>query len=86
MTTQSSGVQSLHISVGVSGVVVVLIAAAVLVVISVTVCLRKRKSKHFNTLTDNVAYGVSKNEMELGTNAAYTATSYSNTLQDKADT
>ena len=85
MTTLSSGVQSLYISVGVSGVVVVLIAA-VLVVISVTVCLRKRKSKHFNTVTDNVAYGVSEKEMKLSTNAAYTATRYSNTLQDRADT
>ena len=69
---------------GVSGVVMVLIAAAAVIVISVTVCLRKRKSKRFNTLTDNVAYGVSMNEMELSTNAAYTATSYSNTLQDRA--
>ena len=83
VTTQSRG--SLYISVGVSGVVVVLIVAAV-IVISVTVCLKKRKSKHFNTVTDNVAYGVSEKEMELSTNAAYTATSYSNTLQDRADT
>ena len=86
VTTQSSGVQSLYISVGVGGVVVVLIAAAAVIVISVTVCLKKRKSKHFNTVTDNVAYGVSEKEMELSTNAAYTATSYSNTLQDRADT
>ena len=86
VSTQSGGAQSLYIIVGASGVVVVLITAAAVIVISVTVCLRKRKSKHFNTVTDSVAYGVSEKEMELSTNAAYTATSYSNTLQDKADT
>ena len=42
---------------------VVLIAAAV-IVISVTVCLRKRNNKHVN-VTDNVAYGMSRNEIEL---------------------
>ena len=84
--TQSSGkTLSLYISVGVSGVVVVLIAAAV-IVISVTVCLKKRKSKHVNTLTDNVAYGVSEKDMEISTNAAYNATFNSTNLQDKADT
>ena len=77
--TQSSEAVSLYIIVGVSGVVVVLIAAAV-IVISVTVCLRRRK--HVNTLTDNVAYGVSENEMELTTNAAYNTSAK---LQDKAD-
>ena len=41
---------------------VVLIAAAV-IVISVTVCLRKR-TQHVN-ITDNVAYGTSRNEIEL---------------------
>ena len=51
------------LSAGVSGVVVVLIAAAV-IVISVTVCLRKRNNKHVN-VSDNVAYGVSRNEIEL---------------------
>ena len=63
---------------------VVLIAAAI-IVISVTVCLKKRKrnGKHVNTFTDNVAYGVSENEMELFTNVAYTATSDS---YDKGDT
>ena len=52
-----------YISVGVSGAVVALIAAAV-IVMSVTVCLRKRNNKHVN-ITDNVAYGVSRNEIEL---------------------
>ena len=58
--TQCGETQSraLYIGVGVSGVVVVLIAAAAVVVISVTMCLKKRKSKHINTVTDNVAYGV----------------------------
>ena len=83
--TQSGKTLSLYIIVGVSGVVVVLIAAAV-IVISVTVCLRKRKSKHVNTVTDNVAYGVSEKEMELSTNAAYNATLDSIRLRDKADT
>ena len=83
--TQSSEAVSLYIIVGVSGVVVVLIAAAV-IVISVTVCLRKRKSKHISTVTDNVAYGVSEKEMELSTNAAYNVTFDSTRLQDKADT
>ena len=46
-----------------SGVAVVLIAAAV-IVIFVTVCLRKRNNKHVN-VSDNVAYGVSRNEIEL---------------------
>ena len=32
--------------------------------ISVTVCLRKRNNKHIN-ITDNVAYGTSRNEIEL---------------------
>ena len=71
--TESGEALSLYIGVGASGVVVILIAAA-LVVISVTVCLKKRKSKHINTLTDNVAYGVSEKEMELSTNAAYNTT------------
>ena len=53
---------------------VVLIAATALVGISVTVCLKKRKSKQINTLTDNVAYGVSEREMELSTNAPYNIT------------
>ena len=83
--TQSAGTLSLYISVGVIGVVLVLIATAV-IVISVTVCLKKRKSKHMNTLTDNAAYGVSMKEMEMSTNAAYTATRDNNSLQDKAET
>ena len=71
---------------GVSGVVVVLIAATV-IVISVTVCLRKRNSKHVNILADNVAYGVSEKEMELSTNAAYNATTCDSTrVQENADT
>ena len=87
--TQSSGkTLSLYISVGVGGVVVVLIAAAAVIVISVTVCLRKRKrnGKHVNTFTDNVAYGVSENEMEISTNTACNATFNSTHLQDMADT
>ena len=83
--TQSSETLSLYIIVGVNGVVVVLIAAAVIVV-SVTVCLRRRKSKHVNILADNVAYGVSENEMELSINAAYDVTCDSSRLQDNADT
>ena len=63
----------------------VIIAAAV-IVISVTVCLKKRKSKHVNTVTDNIAYGVSEREMELSTNAAYNVTFDSTRLQEKADT
>ena len=59
---------------------VVLIVAAAVIVISVTACLKKRKSKHFNTVTDNVAYSVSEKEMELCSNA----NCYSNTLQDRA--
>ena len=51
------------LSAGLSGVVVVLIAAAV-IVISVTVCLRKRNNKHIN-ITDHVAYGTSRNKIEL---------------------
>ena len=68
---------------GVAGVVVVLIAAAV-IVISVTVCLRKRKSKYVNTSPNNVTYDVSENEAELRINAAYisTATFESTRLQD----
>ena len=80
--TQSDVALSLYISVGVGGVVVVLIAAAAVIVISVTVCLRKRKNKHVNTIT---AYGMSENEMEISTNAAYKATSSSN-LQYVPDT
>ena len=82
--TQSSDV-ALSEYMGVGGVVVVLIAAAV-IVISVTVCLKKRKSKHVNTVTDNVAYGVSENEMEISTNAAYNTTFNSTNLHDKPDT
>ena len=76
MITQSGGTLSLYISVGVSGVVVVIIVATALVVISVTVCLKKRKkSKHFNTVT---AYGVNEKEMA---NAACNATF--NSLHDE---
>ena len=82
--TESGGSLSLYISVSVGGGVVVLIAATV-IVISVTVCLRKMKGKHVNTLTDNVAYGVSEKEMELSTNAAYIATHDNTSLQDKAE-
>ena len=83
VTTQSSEV--LYISVGVSGVVVVLIAAAV-IVISVTVYLRKKKSKHINIFTNNVAYGVHENEVEMSTNVAYNVPCDSTRLQEKADT
>ena len=64
---------------GVSGVVVVLIAAAAVIVISVTVCLKKRKSKHINTVT---AHGVSETEMELSTDTVYTANSCDSTFMD----
>ena len=83
--TQSGEALSLHIIMGVSGGAVVLIVAAVSV-ISVTVCLKKRRSKNENTVTDNVAYGVSEREMEMSTNAAYNAAFYSTRLQDKTDT
>ena len=83
---ESGDALSLYISVGVSGVVVVLIATAV-IVISVTVCLRKRKSKPVNTLTDNVAYGMSEKEVKLSANAAYTATTCGSTgFKDEAET
>ena len=61
-----------------SGAAVVLIVAAV-IVISLIVCLKKRQ-KLDNTdivnVADNVAYGTSKDRMELSENTAYGTTTF----------
>ena len=67
--TQSTDDGAIHVSVGVAGAVIALIAAAV-IVISVTVCLRKRNSKHVNVTT----YQSSSGQVIMKTNEAYAET------------
>lgn len=71
---QSSGKGfSLYIIVGVCCGVLVLIAATILV-ISVTVCLYRKRKNLPMTTTDNIAYDVNENEMEMSGNVSYSAT------------
>lgn len=74
LSTETDGSLLLHISIGVSGAVVVLIAAAV-TMISVTVYLKKQNKPMHEADTmkmdDNIAYVTSNNEMEMSGNVSY---------------
>ena len=69
---------TLYIYIGMSGAAVVLIVAAV-IVISLVVCLKKRQKvdkTDIVNVADNVAYGTSKDRMELSENIAYGTTTF----------
>ena len=66
---------TLYIYIGMSGAAVVLIVATV-IVISLIVCLKKRQKIDIVNVADNVAYGTSKDRMELSENIAYGTTTF----------
>ena len=69
---------TLYIYIGMSGAAVVLIVAT-LIVISLIVCLKKRQKvvkTDIVNVADNVAYGTSKDRMELSENIAYEITTF----------
>ena len=69
---------TLYIYIGMSGAAVVLIVATV-IVISLIVCLKKRQKvdkTDIVNVADNVAYGTSKDRMELSENIAYGTTTF----------
>ena len=66
---------TLYIYIGMSGAAVVLIVATV-IIISLIVCLKKRQKIDIVNVADNVAYGTSKDRMELSENIVYGTTTF----------
>ena len=69
---------TLYIYIGLCVAAVVLIVASV-IVISLIVCLKKRQKMNKTDIVnvaDNVAYGTSKDRMELSENIAYGTTTF----------